>query len=231
MMKRNPASDFAPGALVFPGGMLEATDTEDWQGLLPSAAAEDTLLAWKIAAIRETFEESGILLARKKGAINLLQHQQLEALQCYREPVNRGELSFRQWICDQGLELATDQLLHCANWITPRQSPKRFDTHFFLARMPFQQGEHDGSELVESFWVSPQKVVEFAQTDEYRVVFVTEMNALWLSRFTSIEAISNAAKKLVVEPVEARVEIRGEQVWLTIPETAGYGVTERMWRM
>ena len=63
MMKRNPFSDFAPGALVFPGGMLEEIDTQDWSGLIPSTSNCDPLLAYKIAAIRETFEESGILLA------------------------------------------------------------------------------------------------------------------------------------------------------------------------
>src|ERR1700692_2001424 len=151
MMVRHYQIDFNSGALVFPGGSVDKGDQEIianpalYSGGEGLDAAD---LSFRIAAIRETFEESGILLARPRGSKTLVDAKRAAEI----EAVNRADLcdsktSFLKVLTDNGMLLALDELVPYAHWITPEGMPKRFATWFFLAAAPPEQaGAHDGKE-------------------------------------------------------------------------------------
>src|SRR6202048_3108743 len=148
MMVRHYEIDFSSGALVFPGGSLDKGDQEiiarpelysGGEGL--DAAA----LSFRIAAIRETFEESGILLARPRGSNALVDAKRAgESEAADRAALCDGKTTFLKVLTDNGMLLALDELVPYAHWITPEGMPKRFATWFFLAAAPPEQaGAHD----------------------------------------------------------------------------------------
>ena len=148
MMVRHYEIDFNSGALVFPGGSVDKGDQEiianpalcsGGEGL---EAAE---LSFRIAAIRETFEESGILLARPKGSKDLVDARRAGEIEAaHRADLCANKTTFLKVLTDNGMLLALDELVPYAHWITPEGMPKRFDTWFFLAAAPPEQaGAHD----------------------------------------------------------------------------------------
>ena len=143
MQVRHQDMKFASGALVFPGGRVDPEDHELATNaeLSPATAGLDPLAgALRVAAIRETFEESGVLLARPRGEAALVSAERLRGL-------SAGAHGFAQMLTDEGLTLAADLLVHFAHWITPVHNPRRFDTHFFALATPFDQvGAHDGTD-------------------------------------------------------------------------------------
>ncbi|MEO1407548.1 MAG: NUDIX hydrolase, partial [Pseudomonadota bacterium] len=160
MVRRHYQIDFASGALVFPGGKAADDDARDgWKDLIDGSADDDQRIA-RIAAVREAFEESGILLARnindRGPEAPLVGADIAEKLAPNRAAVDKGEISFLELIRDNGLVLALDTLIHFGHWITPTMMPKRFDTHFYLAPAPpAQLASHDGRETTDTMWLNP----------------------------------------------------------------------------
>ena len=152
MMVRHYEIDFNSGALVFPGGSVDKNDQEIIaQPALYSGGEglDETGLSFRIAAIRETFEESGILLARPKGSKALVDAKRASEIEAaHRSDLNERKITFLKVLADNGMMLALDELVPYAHWITPEGMPKRFDTWFFLAAAPPDQiGAHDGKEF------------------------------------------------------------------------------------
>ena len=147
MVRRTTKMDFAAGALVFPGGKVETSDA------LPMlrercgdvAGIDDFQLALRVAAVRETFEECGVLLARPRSRREIVPVERVRALEAkYRDALMRDEIGIDTMIEAENLDLACDLLVYYAHWITPVIRPKRFDTHFFLAPAPVgQHAEED----------------------------------------------------------------------------------------
>ena len=165
MMVRHHQIEFNSGALVFPGGSVDKNDREIAANpaLYSGGKGLDAdTLGFRIAAIRETFEESGILLARARGARALVDAGRAsEIATAHRAELNEGKINFLKVLTDNGLVLALDALMPYAHWITPEGMPKRFDTWFFLAAAPPDQlGAHDGKESTDSIWVSPREALE-----------------------------------------------------------------------
>ena len=135
MLQRHHEVRFATGAVVFPGGKLEEGDRSPALRALCSGCEglDGEAVALRAAAIRETFEESGVLLARTRGSDALLGPDHAEALIKARSTLHSQPLGF------------AELLVPFAHWITPPVSPKRFDTHFFVAAAPVQEALHDGS--------------------------------------------------------------------------------------
>lgn len=215
MARRHNDTAFAGGALVFPGGALEARD---------EGGASDWLHAHRLAAIRETFEEVGILYARHAdGAWPAA--ALLATLAEARGALARGELGFAELLARHGLQPALDELTPFAHWITPPERPKRFDTRFFLASLPpAQDGVHDGSELVHSFWASPARVVELGMTGECLVMRATEVNCRRLAGYsTCAEAIADFRDHphTLVKPSYFTA---GGSRYFSVPARAGRGV-------
>lgn len=231
MVKRHHAIDFASGALVFPGGKLAEGDQD------PALAAhcEDgpaspdaTARGMMIAGIREAFEESGLLLARGKGEAALLDAARAQALAPWRPRLDRGEVGMRAFAEGESLVFALDQLVPFAHWVTPTFMPKRFDTAFYIALAPAGQvGRHDGSESVDSLWISPAEALQGAEDGRFAMVVATRLNVELLGRAaTAAEALAQAASRpiVMVEPVLDK-EAPGGAV-LRIPADAGYGISE-----
>ncbi len=227
MVKRHHQIDFASGALVFPGGKVDAHDRD--QALRKSTDGADKLddlhLSLTASAIREAFEESGILLARKSGRADYIDAATATALAPWRPKLNAGEVGVAEFLAKEDLRLACDALVPFAHWVTPVFMPKRFDTYFYLAATPEGQlGRHDGSESVDSVWIDPHEAI--ADTKRWTVIFPTKMNLLKLAKSKTVAEALARAKSDPVVTVEPQVVMRGTERILTIPEDAGYGKVE-----
>ena len=232
MVVRHHAIDFAGGALVFPGGRVEEADYE--LAVRPADCPNpDGLnvdaLAFRIAAIRETFEECGVLLGRPHGSPDLIDGATLRRLEDqHRAALNAGSIGFDAVLGSEGLWPAPDLLVHFAHWITPANQPKRYDTHFFLAEAPAAHlAVHDGQEAVESVWITPTRALADTDAGKFKLVFATARNLEKLGRSRTVReamAAARAAKVVTVQPKGTKLE--GGKRLLRIPEEAGYGGSE-----
>lgn len=226
MVKRHHQIDFASGALVFPGGKLDPHDGDPALRNHADGAEklDDFRLSLAACAIREGFEESGILLARKPGASAYIDAAASSALGPWRPKLNNSEVGLVEFLTRENLRLACDALVPFARWVTPVFMPKRFDTFFYLAATPEGQlGRHDGSESVDSVWVNPNEAIE---DKRWTIIFPTKMNLVKLGKAKTVaEAMANAKADRIVT-VEPKVIQRDGKQLLTIPEDAGYGKIE-----
>lgn len=227
MVVRHHQIDFASGALVFPGGKVDQGDYEVREFCDGVEAADDTAVALMAGAIREAFEECGILLARKSGENTLVDGKLLKTLEHYRDPLNNGEVSLISFLQQENLRLACDHLQHFAHWITPEGMPKRFDTHFYLAAAPADHlAVHDGHESVDSVWISPVDAIEGSKTGKYTIIFPTLRNVEMLGEASSVaEALASAADRNIVS-VLPWMEKRDDGTYICIPPEAGYTISE-----
>ena len=196
MVVRHHQIDFASGALVFPGGRVEAADA-----VLAGGDAAD---ADRIAAIRETWEECGVLLAQPGTP-----------------PPAEGD--FAAMLLQRALVPDCSCLAHFAHWITPVAVPKRFDTHFFLAAAPADQDAvHDGHEAVDSVWIRPLDALAEAEAGTKKIVFPTRMNLNKLARSNSVAEAFAAARAKPVVTVMPQQRNTPEGRYLRIPIEADY---------
>jgi 8-oxo-dGTP pyrophosphatase MutT (NUDIX family) len=228
MVVRHQQIAFASGALVFPGGKVDAEDSDAaWAELAPQAPTMPDR-SFFVAAGRETFEEAGLVLARRRGTQEMVDADGAHRLvETYRAALLKGETTFVDIVRKENLALAADLMVPFAHWITPEAVPKRFDTHFFLITAPMVQlGAHDGAESVEGLWITPQQALREAEAGTRTLVFATRMNLEKLARYRTVaEAVDVTRSKPVVTvtPKILRSE-RGRR--LQIPAEADYGVTE-----
>lgn len=230
MVKRNHAIDFASGAMVFPGGKLAEGDSDP---VLMGRHArpgrfDPALTPFAFGAIREVFEESGLLLARAKGDGALLSADRAASLAHWRDPLNRSDKTLRDMAEAEGLDYALDALVPFAHWITPESMPKRFDTWFFVAAAPEGQiGAHDGSESVDSGWLGAQAALDDWEAKRRTIVFATRMQLVKLARADTVAAaLANADGDTIVDVMPVLDKDAPGEPHLRIPAEAGYGVTE-----
>lgn len=224
MVVRHHEIDFASGALVFPGGKVDKADTvpqlRAWCANPDTFSADE--LAFRVAVIRESFEECGILLAREKGDRDFIPAERLTRLEDWRDRFNNRDATMLGFVEAENLELAVDTLGHFAHWKTPSMMKKRFDTHFYLVRAPHGHiGLHDGSESVDSIWVRPQQAMDDADAKKRTVIFPTRMNLQKLAAHKDVaDAIANCGNVVTVQPF---IEKDGDKSFLRIQPEAGYG--------
>jgi len=226
MVKRHHQIDFATGALVFPGGKASKSDFDSELGTYMDgvAAWSAEMRALAAAAIREAFEEAGILLARDGRSGEFVDEARLARLEAYRQPLEKGEIGLRDLVEKENLRLACDHLVHFAHWITPKMMPKRFDTHFFIALAPHgHAGRHDGRESVDSVWIAPDEAI--ADRKRWNIIFPTKLNLMKLAQSKSVDEALKAARDTPPLTVEPWVEDRPEGAILRIREDAGYAQT------
>jgi 8-oxo-dGTP pyrophosphatase MutT (NUDIX family) len=227
MMVRHHQIEFQSGALVFPGGSVDKNDREIIErGDLYSGGdgMDAAALGFRIAAIRETFEESGILLARPKGAGMLIDAGRAgEIAAAHRAALNERKTTFLDVLASNGLCLAIDLLMPYAHWITPEGMPKRFDTWFFLAAAPPDQlGAHDGRESTDSIWVSPREAIEGGESGRFKLPFPTTRNLIRLGKQPNVhDAIEDSKRKTIVTVMPVMTRLNGGRQ-LRIPPEAGY---------
>ena len=209
MLQRNFQSGFMPGMYIFPGGALDPADATAEAGALcrqlDDAAASRLLglerggLAYWIAAIRESFEEAGILLAcDARGHPVALQDSDVMArFEAERARLNAGEGDFAAFIAAEGLRLAVDQLVYFGHWITPVGAPRRYDTRFFIARAPAQQQPlHDDIETIAHVWVRPHAALAAHARGEFSMRTPTVKTLESFARHASVDELIAAMRAL-----------------------------------
>jgi 8-oxo-dGTP pyrophosphatase MutT (NUDIX family) len=180
MVRRHTRNAFMPGVYVFPGGTVNASDGEleahtELCRPLTSGVGLPLGAGLYAAAIRECFEEAGILLAERATAIGAFDAPFIERLTLLREDLNLGNIDFAAVLSAEGLVAATDHMVHWSHWITPEGFPRRFDTHFFLTRMPdVQKAVHDPRETTEVVWVRPESALQRFKDGDFPLVYATE---------------------------------------------------------
>jgi 8-oxo-dGTP pyrophosphatase MutT (NUDIX family) len=229
MIVRHQNSDVHGGALVFPGGRVDDEDYDlaaDAAAFPPLAGVDANTAALRVAAVRETFEECGILLARARGEQALISAARLRDIEAtHRAAMTRKERTFGAILAAENLVIASETMAYFANWITPERSTKRFDTHFFLAAAPSDQvALHDGHEAVDSVWITPAIALERAKAGIYQLRFPTQMNLQKLGRHALPAAAIDAARASKVVTIMSKQEKTADgKRLLRLPAEAGYG--------
>jgi 8-oxo-dGTP pyrophosphatase MutT (NUDIX family) len=229
LLQRHDRIDFARGAMVFPGGRVDAGDRDPrlrgrsrgLEGIGEDAAAV------RLGAIRETFEECGVLLARPRGEEALVGAGRVADLErrC-RADLAAGRVSLAEIAEREDLALACDLLVPFAHWVTPEFMPRRFDTHFFLAAAPEDQAAlHDGEESVDSVWTTPSAALADRAAGRRTIIFPTLLNLRKLGESASVaEALERARRSPVVTVLPRMERDAGGARTLRIPPEAGYTV-------
>jgi 8-oxo-dGTP pyrophosphatase MutT (NUDIX family) len=225
LLRRVGSMAFAGGMYVFPGGSVDPRDGEAemaWAGpppaewAAPLSADERLARALVAAAVRETFEESGVLLASPIEGNQ--EHWAAEQAALLDRSASMAEVLARN-----GLTLRADLLRPWAHWVTPELEPKRFDTRFFVAALPEGQapvhyrGESDASE-----WVAPRDAVERHATGELGMLPPTVFTLAELGAYDSVAGVLAAAQRRDVKRVLPRIVVDGEDVLLLLPGDPGY---------
>lgn len=229
MIERHADISFAGGALVFPGGKIEASDQDPaWARHADGYAEVDAVERGpRIAAIREAFEESGVLLARNaQGA--MIDNDVTAALDPQRAAVEANDALFIQMIAEHELRLACDCLHLFARWQPSRLvTHRRYHTWFFAAAAPERQtAREDGNEATEVLWTRPSAALAARDKGERRMIFPTVRNVELLDVNNSAQGVFDDARQRRIEPIEPAVIDRDGQKFITIPEGLGYPVTE-----
>jgi len=234
LIQRHLKSRFAAGDFVFPGGKVEVDDTPDDPGRwcaglgahdaahrLGLDAAPPTALGYWVGAIREAFEEVGVLLAYEPGGRPARADGPRFA--DYRRACQGDHRAFWKMVRGEGLTLATDRLTYFAHWITPEERPLRFDTRFFAAEMfPGQPAVADEREIVAVQWLAPAAALEACRRGEISLRLPTLTNlALFDGAASSAEALRRLEGRSVPMVRPRLITERGTQRAI-LPGEPGY---------
>ena len=247
MVRRVIQSDFMPDVYVFPGGSVSADDraaelAQDvcMPGMPVALAAADpearTILGSGVraAAIRELFEEAGVLLAYRTGEMLAINEEDVPRFAEYRQAFHQRRGSLVELAQVENLRLATDYLGYFAHWITPEGMPKRFDTHFFITTAPAEQeAAYDRLETSEGVWITPGEALERCEQGTFPLVFATIHQLRDLASFGSVkEALESTTTRLVVTHMPVLVRDNGvTRVYLPEDEANPWDVPEHMTKM
>jgi 8-oxo-dGTP pyrophosphatase MutT (NUDIX family) len=242
LLLRTQALEFAPGACVFPGGSVDARDADPsiaetgWAGPAPAdfghllGVPADRARALVCAAVRETFEESGVLLAGPSPADLVPDSADLAQA---RRALLDGSLSLSELLSRRGLLLRADLLTPWARWITPEVSPRRFDTWFFAAALPAGQlaglapadqlaglpaagpGESDSGT-----WWRPAAALEAARAGQITLLPPTAVTLAELTAYQDVAGI--LGERRTITPLLPKVVVEDERAWLAMPHAVEY---------
>jgi 8-oxo-dGTP pyrophosphatase MutT (NUDIX family) len=226
MVRRSAGMAFGASAWVFPGGKVAPADADPAWDALSGGNYSHTERSIRIAAAREVFEESGLLLAihADGGPVSVAD---VERYGPRRAEVEADPARFMELIREANLRLILDKLVPFAHWITPEFEPRRFDTYFFLVAAPAgQQAHHDGHEAVDHVWLPPQDLLERRLRGEAKLMFPTRLNLEKLAKSATAADAQRAALVAEVVTVSPVVAERDGVRVLCIPAEAGYSVVE-----
>ncbi len=222
MLQRTHGAAFARGQYVFPGGRVDDSDHgETFEPIcdgLDDATASQLLgldhggLAWLVAAVRECFEEAGVLLARPVGVDDVIRFDDpvvAERFNVARHQVHDGSLSLAALCTREELMLMVDRMHLVDHWITPVGERRRFDTRFFMAHAPAaQEPLHDDGETIASLWVRPEDALHMWQDGELQMFPPTVASLRFLHpHATADEAMAAAAQVGIPQPVLPKVQL------------------------
>src|SRR5436190_8621239 len=180
MLQRTPTAVFLGGAYVFPGGSLDTADTDPrLVARVRNLPSEDPSIAYWVAAIRECFEEAGILLACDNDGAPIAAERAARLAQDRARP-------FIELLESEDLYIPAGELAYVGHWVTAPNRPRRFDTRFFVAISPHgQEGAHDAGEMVDTLWISPRAALERGAKGEIELVYATQHTLAELKDFAT----------------------------------------------
>ncbi len=232
MLRRQASMAFAPGAFVFPGGSVDARDADEqvaWTG--PDAAEWGRIFdappslarALVCAAVRETFEESGVLLAGE-SADSVVADTTSDDWEADRHALLDRSVSLAELLARRSLVLRADLLRPWSRWITPVVEPRRFDTRFFAAALPAGQRTRDvGGEASEVAWIAPEKALHAGERGEIRLFPPTAVTLSELAACGDLETVLTGPR--AVAPIIPEIQLREGAVWLTVPGLSQFPIS------
>lgn len=231
MVRRVVQSEFMPDVYVFPGGSVQPDDlaAEQEAGIchLVAASAADptgrTVLGAGVraAALRELFEEAGVLLAYQGAQVLAVDASNLGQFTAYRQAFHERRGSLVEMAQTLDLVLATDRLSYFAHWVTPEGMPRRFDTHFFVTTAPQkQEAAHDQLETSDGLWIAPGEALARAERNEFPIVFATIHQLHDLAASGSVSELLQASAKTPVRTHAPVLVERDGQFHVHLPEDA-----------
>ena len=236
LMKRAQKSNFG-GVWVFPGGILEKLDrlmaTEDYcSGISETEAKEvlnnnsDSLPYW-IASLRETFEETGALIANRNDNSDFIPTaKEAEALVDLRSDLLNGKIAFDSILKQLGLKMALDRLVYVSHWITPKVETKRYTTRFFLTTVNEDiLLTHDGIEGTDSKWIGVEDALQANETGSISLIMPTIKNLESISNYKNTADLINAksiVKSKEIPAIEPKFFIEDGQWKGLLPGEEGY---------
>jgi len=240
MLQRTLAAVFAKGMYVFPGGRVDANDNEEQLEAICDGLDDEEAsallgipnggLSYWVAAIRECFEEAGVLLARPTSSNELIRFDTDTALQnrfnAARHEIHDGKMSLVELCTTESLRLVTDNIHYVSHWITPLGEPRRFDTRFFIARAPeAQEPLHDDNETIASLWVSPIEALDRHARGDLAMIPPTTSNLQFLAPHGTTTDALNAAKKIGTPTAilpKLKTDAEGKVIGIAMPGDADY---------
>jgi 8-oxo-dGTP pyrophosphatase MutT (NUDIX family) len=215
MLERHIQSDFAGGAYVFPGGTVDKGDrdpaladlVDGWEELSARTGEDpDVARALAVCAIRETFEEAGVLLARHADGTPVRLDD--PGWNQKRTALANREIDATTLAKETDVRYAADLLRFWQRWVTPVFAPKRYDTRFFVAVMPAGQTPlHDDVETTASTWVRPTDAIARGRSGQLTIIFPTRKTLESLEGLETTEAVFEAAGSRVTDPILPRVVV------------------------
>jgi 8-oxo-dGTP pyrophosphatase MutT (NUDIX family) len=231
MLQRNLNSDFVGGAYVFPGGGVDPDDAGEeaqavCQGRNDDAASrlvgvERGGLSFWVAAVRESFEEAGVLLAaRSDGTVVSFADPDVAArFEQHRAEVDAGRRSIAEVCRVEELRLTVGDMHYFSRWVTPLGAPRRYDTRFFVAAAPEEQvALHDDREVIGTRWLTPRQALADHEAGRMTMIFPTVRTMVALDRFDSAAAVlEHAAAQAEVPAVLPMLRDEGGGLRLILP--------------
>lgn len=223
LLRRQLTMAFAAGMTVFPGGRVDPTDSsiaDSWSGPPPEWFGErlgcsaDTAAAYVAAAVRETFEESGVLLAGPSDE-SVVGDTTGDDWEADRVALESRELGFADFLHGRGLVLRADLLGAWAHWITPEFEPRRYDTRFFVAALPAGQVTRDvTSESDQVAWMLPAEAVRAVEAGEMLMLPPTYLCCLDLTPYNTVAEALAASADREIRPILPTMRVENDQAYL-----------------
>ena len=242
MLRRNLKSDFVGGAYVFPGGAVDPEDAmgdvEQWcAGRADRDASlllevESGGLAYWVAAIREAFEEAGLLLAvDSSGAPLRFDDDEVnERFLLHRQAVDDGRMAMST-LCElENITLRVDRMGYFSRWVTPLGAPRRYDTRFFVAHAPEGQVPlHDDVEVIANLWIRPADALDRFARGDFQLIFPTVRSLEALTQFERADDVVEHAHAMSrVDAIVPRIEESDSGLRIVLPNDEVYdAVTAR----
>lgn len=237
LLERSGQSQSFGGAFVFPGGKVDLHDAhQDFESLYAGHSDVEASrllkvpeygLAYWMAAIRECFEEVGILLAyNQRGELVSFKDPAVKArFTEYRDQLNQGQITLLDICKEEKLKLATERMLYYSHWVTPTPLPVRFDTRFFVCRTPdHQESIIDNHEAVSQVWVNPAEALRRQREEGFAIFFPTIKNLMGIAEHKNTEALLDAVARYrdIPRTLPLRVEQEDGKVKVLVPGDKGY---------